>query len=88
MTNQAVKRRLTRAKDRAMRDLAARGYGVVYIDRSPFHLLAFKNCRTKAIRVELDRAGSAPKVPAWIHEAEIWTARPNSVSFSILDVKK
>ena len=88
MTEQAVKRRLTRAKDRALRDLVERGYNVVYLDRSAFHLLAFKDCRTKAVRIDLDRTGSAPKVPSWIHEAEIWMASSRREPFSVLDIKK
>jgi len=91
MSEPAIKKRLTRAKERAFRDLSRRGYEVFRLSSVEFDILAIKRKRTRLVRIEVQESdfpiSQLPYVPACIDEAELWICKKGNQAFSIIDVK-
>jgi hypothetical protein len=80
MSDQAIKKRLSRARSAAAENLRRAGYGILSTDGGPFSLIAVRYSEARFIRVVIDRpnvadlkACGAVKVPAGCVR-EIWQA--------------
>jgi hypothetical protein len=80
MSDQAIKKRLSRARSAAAENLRRAGYGIISTDGGPFSLIAVRYSEARFIRVVIDRpnvadlkACGAMKVPAGCIR-EIWEA--------------
>ena len=92
MSEPAIKKRLTRAKERAFRDLSRRGYEVFRLSSVEFDILAIKKKRIRLVRIEVQESGlpinQLPNVPACVDEAELWICEKGNQAFSVIDVKR
>ena len=80
MTEQSIKKRVSRARAAAADNLRRAGYGIITTDGGPFSIIAVRYSEARFIRVVVDRASlgdmkacGSVKVPAGCVR-EIWEA--------------
>lgn len=89
MSDEAVKKRMARAKQRAHVDLISLGYEVIPSDNRPVCLVAYRGNEVRLIRICLDQASSGDEKRLKQYSAssvisrELWIRKSGEERFAI-----
>ena len=89
MSDEAVKKRMARAKQRAHVDLLSLGYDVVASDNQPVCLVAYRGTEVRLIRICLDEAAPVDEKrlkkysPSPVISRELWVRKSGAERFAI-----
>ena len=89
MSDDPLKKRMLRAKQKARDDLRALGYEVVVSDNQPICLVAYRGSEVRIIRICLDEAAAIDKKRLMIYSGspivsrEIWVRALSAERFAI-----
>jgi hypothetical protein len=94
MTEQAIKKRISRARAAAADNLRRAGYGIITTDGGPFSLIAVRYSEARFIRVVSHRAGVGDMKACRSYQVpsncvrEVWEAEMTEGLPTVFDIKR